>query len=433
MKLNYKQTFLIGFGFFASSIAWSMYNSFVPILLGKYLASTLLIGAVMTIDNIFGVIFQPLFGAISDKTRTRFGRRMPYILIGIPICAVAFSIIPWTSSLFSLMAVVIIFNLVMSTWRAPVVALMPDLTPASLRSQANGIINFMGGLGNLFSFFVGGLLFKAGGMPLPFFSSALLMLVAVVVLKLFVNEKDSVLQHDRQLSEEYAQNVQTIQTQQAEEAEQTNTATTDVTKASPKKSLIFLLFAILFWFTGYNAVETFFSLYVINTLKDSVGNLLTAGDASLLLAMFSVTFLVFSIPAGIISTKIGRKATILIGLFGVMTVFGAMMFLNNILALRILLLIGGVFWACVNINSLPMVVEMAQWKDIGKYTGYYYFFSFSAAIISPILFGYIRDVVIRYDVIFAYSATAFGLAILCMLFVKHGEVEKTTFAIPNKK
>jgi len=153
MKLNYKQTFIIGFGFFASSLAWSMYNVYVPILLENYITSTLLIGLIMTIDNAFGVVFQPFFGALSDKTNTRHGRRMPYILIGIPICAVAFSLIPFTWSLASLMAVVIIFNFVMSTWRAPVVALMPDITPPSLRSKANGVINLMGGLGSLFYLF----------------------------------------------------------------------------------------------------------------------------------------------------------------------------------------------------------------------------------------------------------------------------------------
>ncbi len=419
MKLNYKQTFLIGFGFFASSIAWAMYNNYVPVLLKNYLTSTTLIGLVMTFDNIFGVIFQPIFGALSDKTRTRFGRRMPYILIGIPVCAVAFPFIPYTSSLFSLMAVVIIFNFVMSTWRSPVVALMPDLTPAPLRSQANGIINFMGGLGSLFSFFAGGLLFKAGGMPLPFLASALLMLAAVIILKIFIKENTGAMLDDhKENSEEASVNNPAVETSQAP---------AETVKSAPgsARSLIFLLFAILFWFTGYNAIETFFSLYVTNTLKDPAGNFLTAGDASLLLAMFSLTFLFFSIPAGFISTRIGRKRTILIGLTGVMVLFTLMMFINNIMSLRILLLIGGIFWACVNINSLPMVVEMAKWKDIGKYTGYYYFFSFSAAIISPILFGFIRDIVIRYDSIFIYSAVSFGLAIICMLFVKHGEAEKT--------
>lgn len=406
MKLNFKHTFLIGFGFFASSLAWSMYNTYVPILLEKYLTSTLLIGVVMTIDNIFGVVFQPIFGALSDNTHTKYGRRMPYILAGIPICAVTFALIPFTWSLATLMGVVIIFNFVMSTWRAPVVALMPDLTPAPLRSQANGIINFMGGAGSLFSFFMGGVLFKIGGMPLPFITSAAVMLIALIILKLFVNENKYRVSINADEEEEKGNNDASI-------------------KSSKKASLILILFAILFWFCGYNAVETFFSLYVTNTLTDASGNYLTAGDASLLLGMFSITFLFFSIPAGIIGSKIGRKKTILIGLTGVMILFPAMLFTNNVWILRILLLIGGAFWACVNINSLPMVVEMASWKDIGKYTGYYYFFSFSAAIISPILFGWIRDFVKQYNSLFIYAAVAFALAILCMSFVKHGE-SKTT-------
>ncbi len=420
MKLNYKQTFLIGFGFFASSIAWAMYNNYVPVLLGNYLTSTTLIGLVMTFDNIFGVIFQPVFGTLSDKTMTRSGRRMPYILIGIPVCAAAFPFIPFTKTLFSLMAVIIIFNFVMSTWRAPVVALMPDLTPAPLRSQANGIINFMGGLGSLFSFFAGGLLFKLGGMPLPFAASAVLMLTAVIVLKIFVREKTV-----KELKEEFPDNKLAFP--------QEGAGGLHAADPGRNKSLIFLLLAILFWFTGYNAVETFFSLYVTNTLRDTSGNFLTAGDASLLLAMFSLTFLGFSIPAGFISAKLGRKRTILTGLTGVALLFTLMLFTDNIWALRILLLLGGIFWACVNINSLPMVVEMAHWKDIGRYTGYYYFFSFSAAIISPILFGFIRDLVSNYNAIFVYTSISFALAIICMLFVNHGEAAVGEVKIQNLK
>ncbi len=413
MKLNYKQTFLIGFGFFASSLAWSMYNVYVPILLENYLTSTLLIGLIMTIDNAFGVIFQPLFGALSDKTNTRYGRRMPYILIGIPICAVAFTLIPFTWSLASLMVVVILFNFVMSTWRAPVVALMPDVTPPPLRSKANGVINFMGGAGSLFSFFIGGLLFKAGGMPLPFIVSAIVMLFAAVILKLFVHE------------DKYAEKAGVAESNAKEEALEKEEKDAE-NKAGGKKwvSLLLILFAILFWFCGYNAVETFFSLYVTNTLKDAAGNFLTAGDASLLLGIFSVTFLLFSIPAGFMGSKIGRKKTILIGLAGVTCLFIAMLFTGNLWALRILLFFGGAFWACVNINSLPMVVELAKWQNIGKYTGYYYFFSFSAAIVSPILFGWIRDMVGSYEILFIYAPVAFIFAFICMLFVKHGEAKK---------
>lgn len=144
-KLDYRKTFLIGFGFFASSLAWSLYNTFVPILLKeRYIESTALIGFIMTIDNIFGVVFQPLIGQVSDRTRTRFGKRMPYIVLSVPICALAFMFIPRTTSLTAMMAVIILFNLVMSLWRSPVVALMPDLSPPILRSKANGVINMMG-------------------------------------------------------------------------------------------------------------------------------------------------------------------------------------------------------------------------------------------------------------------------------------------------
>jgi MFS family permease len=242
-------------------------------------------------------------------------------------------------------------------------------------------------------------------MPLPFLTSGIIMILALLVLKIFVHE------------EKYRQeaNVDTSSADSEETGE-------DEAKAGKNKSLVFLLFAILFWFCGYNAVETFFSLYVKNTLKSATGAFLTAGDASILLGLFSITFLLFSIPAGFIGAKIGRKKTIIAGLIGVAILFTAMLFTgNNIWALRILLLLGGAFWACVNINSLPMVVQLAKWKDIGKYTGYYYFFSFSAAIISPVLFGWIRDMVIRYDSLFIFAAVCFLLAIVCMVFVKHGE------------
>lgn len=173
MKLDYKKTFLIGFGFLASSLAWSLYNSFVPLILRDYVGSSLLIGMVMTIDNIFGVVFQPLFGQLSDRTRTRFGKRMPYIMVGIPLCAIAFSLISFMQTLFATMAVIIAFNFIMSTWRSPVIALMPDLTPSPLRSKANGIINMMGGIGAIIAFMVGGRLTTWGDSKLHLLWAAL--------------------------------------------------------------------------------------------------------------------------------------------------------------------------------------------------------------------------------------------------------------------
>ncbi len=407
MKLNYKKTFLLGFGFMASTIAWAVYNAYVPIILEGYVASTFVIGIIMTIDNIFGVVFQPLFGAVSDKSRSKLGRRMPFILIGIPVCAVLLVLIPLMPSVILLITVVILFNFVMSTWRAPVVALMPDLTPSPLRSKANGVINLMGGVGTLVVFVLGGILFNIGGMPLPFLFSAIVMIVAVVVLKLFVREPPYIEVQE----EEKEQKEEKVELPQTE-------------RKAMKRSLILILFAILFWFVAYSAVETFFTLYATNTLKNAAGDFLSGGDASIMLGAFSLMYLAFAIPAGMLGTKFGRKKTILCGLVGITVLFAVMLFTTSIPMIWILLLASGVCWSCVAINSYPMVVDLGTAGTTGKFTGYYYFFSFAASIVSPILFGAIRDLVGNYQILFAYSAIAFMIAIVLMLFVRHGEAKK---------
>ena len=193
LRLNYKQTFLIGFGFLASSLAWSIYNSQVPLILSeRFLLSNTLIGTIMTIDNFFGVIFQPLIGAWSDNTRTRIGRRMPWIAIGLPLCAIIFSLVPLQQTLFAFMAVIILFNLIMALWRSPVISLMPDVTPAPLRSEANGIINMMGGVGSITAFLVGGMLSEIGdNIFFAFFMATIIMVIAFIVLINYVREPDA--------------------------------------------------------------------------------------------------------------------------------------------------------------------------------------------------------------------------------------------------
>ena len=416
-KLDYKKTFFIGFGFFASSIAWSMYNTFVPQMLEKTFVPqiitslgleigilTTLTGVIMTIDNVFGVVFQPLFGALSDKTNTRIGRRMPYIAVGLPISALLFAMIPLMPSLGLFMFVLILFNFVMSTWRAPVVALMPDLTPPSLRSQANGVINLMGGVGSMLAFVLGGMLIDLWSFA-PFFFSSLVMLLALVFLRIFVKEPAGSAAMESQTPDNAEEQLSIGELPPAE-------------KKLRVRSLIFLLLAIFFWFNGYNAVETLFSLYATEALDVSLG------AASMMLALFSITFVGMSIPAGLFANKIGRRNAILIGLVGVALIFPALIFIRNATLVRIMLLIGGAFWACVNINSLPMVLQLCAHKDIGKYTGYYYLFSFSASITAPILAGALRDIVQDYGSVFIYAGVAFVLALGCMLLVRHGDLPK---------
>ncbi len=399
LKLDYKKTFLIGFGFFASSLAWSVYNANVPLILEGYGLSSFLLGLIMAIDNVFAVIFQPLFGALSDKTNTRFGRRLPYILVGIPTCAILFTFIPWTTALFAMMAVVILFNFIMSTWRSPVIALMPDVTPSPLRSKANGVINLMGGVGGVLAFLLGGILINMFGMKAPFMFAGIVMMIAWALIFLFVREPAILSKEER------------------EKLEAKEIAEESSDKKSINKSLLFILFAIFFWFIGYNAVETYFTLYATNVLG------VAKGTASMTLSYFSLALVAGAIPAGFIGTKFGRKKTIMTGLVGIIILFALQLFTNNINMVRILLIFAGFSWALVNINSLPMVLEIAKSSRIGKFTGYYYFFSASSNIISPPLFGIVHDITNNYAHVFIYAIIAFILALGCISMAKHGEVQ----------
>ena len=392
-KLNYSNTFLLGLGFFCISITWSLYNSFVPIFLNKYISSAFIIGIIMTFDNIAAITLQPFFGALSDRTNTRYGRRMPYLLIGIPVSAAFFLLIPYEFSLISLIAIVMCFNITMSIYRAPTVALMPDLTPSPLRSKANGIINFMGGFGALLAYFVGSKIYDYD-KHVPFMGTSLLMILAIIILYKAIKEPPAPALEDKESSGIISAFKEII--------------------SDKDKSALFILFAIFFWFIGYQGVEALFTLYGVKHLgiKESA--------AALTLGFFSFSFLIFAIPSGFIATRIGRKKTIKIGLIGLMIVFAAILFSKDITVIRGLMLIGGIFWAFVNINSYPMVVEMTTDNKIGAYTGLYYFFSSMSAILGPPLFGKLIDLV-GYGVLFIMALCFFLLAFICITYVKKGE------------
>lgn len=404
MRLDRKKMLIIGLGFFSISLTWAIYNAFVPIFLDRMIASSMVVGFVMTIDNIFGLIFQPFFGDLSDRTANGLGRRMPYLIIGVPLAALMFLLIPLHKGLITLMITVIGMNFAMSIYRAPTVALMPDSTPPQLRSKANGIINFMGGFGSVLAFLIGGYLFNRNEL-LPFIFGAFLMVFSLILLVILFKEP----------KEPYAGEDDVVEDVETEKARLffRNGPIQPLYKKNP--SLIFLLLGIFFWFTGFNGVETFFTLYAVNALG------IKAGSAAILLSIFSFSFLLFAIPAGYIGTKFGRKKTILTGILVLVVSFLIMLLFPTLSTMRILLATGGIGWALININSYPTVVEMAPKGTTGRYTGYYYAFSFSASIVSPILFGFISDLMDSYDALFIYAITAFLLALLCMTMVKHGE------------
>ncbi|WP_068615168.1 SLC45 family MFS transporter [Paenibacillus tuaregi] len=390
-----RKTWLLGLGFFSISLTWALYNAFVPLFLDDYLNKAALIGFMMTIDNYLALFIQPWIGYRSDKTHTRYGRRMPYLLIGMPLAAVFVTLIPWYNSLVMLVVFMVLMNLSMSLFRSPTVALMPDITPESKRTKANGIINFMGGLGSVLAFGVGSTLYGMGSY-LPFLGAGMIMLLTLVVLKLVIREPVA---SSQGAGEQSAVRI----------------------KDQLDRTTVFILLAIFFWFVAYQGVETLFTLYGTKYLE------MSDKDASFSLTFFSLAFLIFALPSGWLGAKFGKKSVITAGVLGLFIIFGSILFVHSILLLRILLIVGGIFWACININSYPWVVATGREQSIGTRTGLYYLVSSLAAIISPPLLGWMMDL-FGYPMLFITASAGLLLAFLCLLAVR-GEQPDTPSGI----
>jgi Na+/melibiose symporter-like transporter len=419
MKFNYGKIFLLGFGFFGVSVIWGIYNAFVPIFLAdKFHLAPIWIGFFMTLDNIAALFIQPPVGAWSDRLRTKIGRRLPFILVGAPIGAVAFGLIPMAGILPLFVACTSTLILSMAIWRTPVVALMPDITPSGKRSQANGIINFMGGIGTIIALQTGGTLYKLSP-NFPFWMGSALVILAALMVLLFIKEPKN---YDES------------------EKEPNMFASLREVLTDKDKSALRLFLAIFFWFIGYAAVEAFFTLYANKHLG------LDEGDSATLLSVLPLLFVIFAIPSGIIASKIGRRVTISVGLVMMTAVliclyiFPPATLLSPVTKLplvgiplveggaRMLTLAGvflmfaGVAWSFVNINSLPMVVDMTSSARLGTYTGLYYLFSTLSAIVGPNVNGWIIQLTSgNYNNIMLIAPIFMVIALVLLWGVRRGE------------
>lgn len=408
MKLNYKRTILIGLAFLSISTFWQMYDNIIPLILKNtfHLKETMT-GVIMAGDNVLALFLLPIFGALSDKVDTKIGKRMPFILVGTTLAVILLMILPYadrTQNLALFVGGLFLLLISMGLYRSPAVALMPDLTPKALRSKGNAVINLMGAVGGLFALVMNKLLVQKADKPdyFPMFLAvAIFMAVCVLILFLTVKEK--------KLSAEMVMD--------DEEDEIPEVSDTAELPKEVKRSLIFILLSVALWFTAYNGVTTAFSRYAT-----TVWGMEGGGYADCLMVC-TVAAIISYIPIGIIAGKIGRKKTILIGIallglcFGVAGLFNAYHPIMNVFFAII-----GFAWASIGVNSMPMVVEMCSASDIGKYTGYYYTFSMSAQVITPILSGFLLEH-ISYRVLFPYAVFFAILAFICMSQVKHGDAK----------
>lgn len=427
MKLDNKRTILTGFAFLSICAFWQMYNSIVPLILtNTFHLNETYSGAIMAADNVLALFLLPLFGAISDRTSTKIGKRMPFILFGTGLAIILMNLLPMIDNSyaaapgsFKTISFVVVLGLLlvaMGTYRSPAVALMPDITPKPLRSKGNAIINLMGALGGVIYLGVAAVMYpnsKVAGLahvnyqPLFMVVSAI-MFIAVAVLFLTIKEP-------RLVAEQ-----QELERQHPEWNLAEDDGSGNETLPKPvKKSLIFLLSSICLWFLGYNAVETWFTTYVSQVMGQALGG------ASTCLLIATGGAVVSYIPIGIIASRVGRKRTIMAGIILLAACFGLGYFLTTAyssinLIMFIVFALVGLAWAAINVNSLPMVVEMCRGSDIGKFTGYYYTFSMVAQVVTPIVAGSLMRHV-SYTVLFPYAALFVALSFVTMIFVKHGD------------
>lgn len=419
MKLNYKRTVLIGLAFMSILAFWQVYDQVIPYILENIFGlRTFTANAIMSVDNILAIFMLPLFGALSDKTHTRLGKRTPYILFGTIGAVILIGVLSYfTAQQHRTGFIITLFLLlfVMSVYRTPAVAYMPDVTEKPLRSKANAIINLVGYLGGIFSTVVmmflltsekaadGSSGYVKGQSFTPLFIvTAGFMLVCVLVMVFTVKENKLLAETN-------------IQDEPEDEVAPQGKLPRPVFK-----SLVLILVSVFLWFMAYNAVTTAFSRYCVAVWKTDLGT------SSGYLLCATVAAIASFLPLGFLSGKMGRKKTVLLGIVAMTICYGAAIFIQKQTPIMYLLFaIVGIGWAAINVNSFPMVVEMSTGSNVGKYTGFYYTFSMAAQITTPLLSGLLIDHLgFGYKVLFPYAVVFSALAFVTMSFVKHGDVKK---------
>ena len=428
LKLNNKRTILVGLAFLSICAFWQMCDNLVPLILRRTFAlDESLTGMIMAADNVLALFLLPLFGGLSDKCGMgKLGRRTPYILAGTAGAVVLMNLLPLLDNSYAVQAApfklagfVIVLGLLliaMGTYRSPAVALMPDVTPKPLRSKGNAIINLMGAVGGVVYLGVSAALYPASRtegaahvdyQPL-FLIVSLIMVIAVALLLLTIREP-KLAAENRALEKKHPEwNL-------AEE----DGSGSEVLPAPVKRSLGFLLASIALWFIGYNGVTTWWSNYMAEVMGAGLRGTNTC------LTVATAGAIVSYIPIGMLASRVGRKRTIQAGIILLASCFLAGYLLTARAAsvtpvMYVAFALVGLAWAAINVNSLPMVVEMCRGSDVGKFTGYYYTASMAAQVVTPVLAGTLMKH-ISYQILFPYAAFFVAMSFVTMLFVRHGD------------
>ena len=486
MKLNYKRTILVGFAFFLISAFWQAYDAIVPLILSNHFGlPETLSGFVMSIDNILAVFMLPLFGALSDKIMTKFGRRTPFVVIGTLAAVISFVLLTvvngvqlnalinsgfadsykaasdaYNASLTSMkdllaqgaidqakydlmlaeannvfdaakaalradaleltlsniwpligfIGVLLVVLVSMATFRSPAVALMPDVTVKPLRSKGNAVINLMGTAGGIIVLAFSSIF---GITKDPYMSFTAYVIATCIVMLVGLGIFIATVKEKKWADEMEADSERLGLNDQSESSGEGNRA---LDKAE-LKSLFLILASVALWYIGYNSITSKYSVYSTNVLGVNYGLTLIVAQAAAIVSY---------IPVGIIASKVGRRKTILAGVAMLATAF----FIGNFigrgasnLVMYPIFALAGIGWATINVNSFPMVVELAKGGEVGKYTGYYYTASMAAQIVAPVLSGLLYDLFGMRAMFFSFGTVFVLASFVTMFFVKHGDAK----------
>lgn len=446
LNMNYKQAVLISLPFFAITMFWQAYDTIMPqILAYHYGISKTLLGVLMGVDNLIALLFLPLFGALSDKMNSRFGRRTPFVFLGTIGGAISFLMLAAAdnmqlaklnvaqipqqyaaaateiekaavlekvsnlmsgdySSLILLLAALLVGVFIMSVFRAPAVALTADTFVRPQRSAANAVLTILGGVaGVVFLVMNKGMASLFGGYGKLMILSAVTMVIAILVYVIFVKENKLVEQMQKKSRELGL-------------ADENNTPSGAPLPKEKRISFIFIMAVVILMYMGYNGYSTHFSVYAIDYLK------LTPSSLSGPLLVRVIAVLVFSIPAAALSTKIGRNSCARIGLAIAGCALFVTYFLNetNVQYLSVIFIFFAFGFALVSVNVGPMMMELCSDGDVGKYAGYYYVGTAVAQIITPAFAGFFADT-FTYQVLPIYGMAFMFLGVIATYFIKHGD------------
>ena len=429
MKLNKSRTILVGLAFMSIGAFWQLYDNVIPLVLkNTFGMKDGVSGIIMALDNVLALFLLPFFGMLSDRTKTKFGRRTPYIVLGTLCAVILMNLLPFADKAHNFMLFIVALALLliaMGTYRSPAVALMPDVTPKPLRSKGNAVINLMGALGGIFTLvatmvLVGqrevvqedGAVVMLDNYTLLFLAVTVLMIVAIAVLLLKVRE-NKLTEETTRFNDAY--DAENGQEEQSENTENAGKAGIAALAPDVKRSLFLILTSIFFWFMGYNAITTAFTKYAAARWSYGIQ------DAAMCLMVATGAAIISFIPVGLFASKFGRKRTIQFGVVLLAICFGAFGFYHSFhISLYILFALVGIAWASINVNSYPMVVEISKSADVGQFTGYYYTFSMAAQIITPILSGYLMQYV-GYGILAPYAALMVAISFITISMTRHGD------------